>query len=600
MRREKEEIKKNVRDTDRSKRQTHKYRYIVPGCVFTAILVLFTVRVVWLGGQTPVLPGLLGGSSRTVTVPSLRGEIFDRNGVKLVGNSYSYELRCNPTQFLSYQGAVEKLYLMLCEFGCDGELSSYEELEQLLIGASGSEVVLSENAPMSIIAHIISKRPAGLSVEKKVSRVYEDGGYAAHVLGHTGKIQAGTLEYYSELGYPMDATVGVDGVEAAFEEYLHGKDGKMLITYDGAGNIVSAEITEESVPGNNVYLTIDIDLQKSALDALGQQVHSVGSDGGAITAADVNSGELLVCASYPTYTADQYKNDYASLSADPSAPLFNRSIQGRYAPGSVMKLATAAAALEEGIITPDTVITDEGIYTYYDNFTPQCWLYGKNGTTHGTINVRAAIQHSCNYFFFETGRLTGIEKMNLWASKLGLGEKSGIELSEAQPVLAWPASRGDSGWGEGETLAEAIGQSDNLFTPTQLCSFISVLANGGTRYSEHLLLKVCSPTGETVYEKEPDILGNASLSAGSLNVIRDGMYDAAHSGTVGNVFSGKNYEIGAKTGTAQREGAEPNAVFAAFAPYESPQISVTCVIENGSDGFNAALPAEALLTGYFG
>ena len=190
--------------------------------------------------------------------------------------------------------------------------------------------------------------------------------------------------------------------------------------------------------------------------------------------------------------------------------------------------------------------------------------------------------------------------MNLWASKLGLGEKSGIELSEAQPVLAGPASRGDRGWGEGETLAAAIGQSDNLFTPTQLCSFISVLANGGTRYSEHLLLKVCSPTGEKVYEKEPEVLGNVSLSADTLNVIRGGMYDAARSGTVGNVFFGKSYEIGAKTGTAQREGAEPNAVFAAFAPYESPQISVICVIENGSDGFNAALPAEALLTGYFG
>lgn len=600
MRREKEKNKKNIRNVNKPQEHTQKYRYFVPGCVFAAILVLFTVRIIWLGGQTPVLPGLLGGSSREVTVPALRGEILDRSGVKLVENSYSYELRCNPTQFLSYQGAVEELYLMLCEFGCEGELSSYGELEQLLESADGGAAVLSENAPMDMIAHIISERPAGLSVEKKVSRVYHDGGYASHVLGHTGKIQEGTLEYYSELGYPMDATVGVDGAEAAFEEYLHGKDGKMLIKYDGAGNIVSTEITEEAVPGNNVYLTIDIELQRAALDALGEQARSVGSDGGAITAADVNTGELLVCASYPTYTYEQYKNDYASLSSDSASPLFNRSIQGRYAPGSVMKLATAAAALEEGIITPGTTVTDEGIYTYYDNFTPQCWLYGKSGTTHGTINVRAAIQHSCNYFFFEAGRLTGIEKMNLWASRLGLGEQSGIELSEAAPVLAGPASRGDRGWGEGETLAAAIGQSDNLFTPTQLCSFISVLANGGTRYSEHLLLKVCSPAGEAIYERTSEVLGSVPLSADTLGVIHGGMYDAAHSGTVGNIFSGKSYEIGAKTGTAQLDGVEPNAVFAAFAPYESPRISVVCVIEKGSDGFNGAKPAEALLTRYFG
>ena len=594
--------KKKGGNTDEG-RYNFSYRYMISGWVFAAVLVVFLCRALWLGGSSPILPGLVGAGEivKEVTVPAIRGEIYDRNGVLLVGNSYKYSLKCSGVQYLYSETGVEELYLLLCDYGCDGKFYSYEALGSFL--ESGKTVTLCDDIPMSMIAYIKNERPPGLSVEKTCERTFYDDGCASHILGHTGKIQESAVEYYSELGYPMDATVGVDGAEAAFEQYLHGTDGKMRVTYDSLGNTLSTEIITEPSAGSDIYLTIDIDLQRTAAESLNSTAEETGTDGGAIIPSDETGGEVIVCASYPSYTAEQYKNEYKLLQEDMSSPLFNRAVSGRYAPGSVMKLSTAVAALEEGVIKSEDTITDLGKYDYYEDkgYSPVCWLYGKNGGTHGAVNIRQAIMHSCNYFFFEAGRLTGIDAMNEWSLKLGLGELSGIELSEASPVLAGPADRLKRGsyWGEGETLAAAIGQSDNLFTPTQLCSFISVIANGGTKYAEHLLLSVYSQTGEAVFEYEPEVLKSTEISESTLNTVRGGMYDAAHTGTIGAVFSGKSYEIGGKTGTAQISGDNSNALFAAYAPFNSPEISVVCVLENGTDGFNAAYPSEAFLTAYF-
>ncbi len=596
-------VKKRKNENTRESGFGFSSRYMALGWAFAAILVGFLCRALWLGGSSPVLPGLVSAGEivKEVTVPAIRGQIYDRNGVLLVGNSYKYSLKCNGIQYLYSETGVEDLYLLLCRFGCDGKFSSYEELGSYL--ESGKTVTLCDDTPMGMIAYIKNERPAGLSVEKTCERTFYDEGCAPHILGHTGKIQESSVEYYSELGYPMDATVGVDGAEAAFEQYLHGTDGKMRVTYDSVGNTLSAEIITEPSAGSDIYLTIDIELQRTAYNALKTKAEEIGSEGGAMIASDVSNGEVIVCVSYPSYTAEQYKNEYNMLLDDMSSPLFNRAVSGRYAPGSIMKLSTAVAALEEGIIKPEDTITDLGKYDYYEDkgYSPVCWLYSKNGSTHGEINIRQAIMHSCNYFFFEVGRLTGIDAMNEWSLKLGLGEFSGIELPEASAVLAGPADRLKRGgyWGEGETLAAAIGQSDNLFTPSQLCSFISVIAEGGTKYAEHMLLSVYDETGKAVYEYESEVLKSTEISESTLDVVRGGMYDAAHTGTVGSVFSGKNYDIGGKTGTAQISEDNSNALFAAYAPFDSPEISVVCVLENGTDGFNAAYPAESFLTAYF-
>ena len=210
--------------------------------------------------------------------------------------------------------------------------------------------------------------------------------------------------------------------------------------------------------------------------------------------------------------------------------------------------------------------------------------------------------NSCNYFFYEIDRQTGIDKLNEWSLRLGLGQKAGIELRESEPVLAGRAERRERGeyWGEGETLAAAIGQSDNLFSPLQTAAFISVIAEGGEGYRAHLLLRAVAPDGTVKVESQPEQTVSASLSAETLDAVRGGMYDAARSGTVGRVFADCGYDIAAKTGTAQISSGNSNALFACYAPFVDPQIAVVCVIENGTDGYNAAAPAEPVISSYLG
>ena len=649
-RRETEE--QNGRDT-----AVGRMRYIAPGCVFAVLLLLMLLRIAQIGRWEPLLPGEIAAGERTVTVtvPAQRGQIFDRAGNLLVGNNYTYELDCDARQFVGKSDAITALFDKLAECGIAGDYAGAAALEAAINEVAGAEIgaaetdatdawetsetdgasvggtseggaseetavtdaesndgkikltsdgkiVLSENAPMSMIAYVISDRPAGLSVEKRSERVCYDDGAAAQLLGHVGRISDASLQSYSDLGYPMDAIVGTSGAEAAFEEYLHGTDGSMRVTYDGAGNVTSTEYLTEPTRGADVYLTVDIGLQRTALEALNAQLEAVGAQCGATVALDPASGEVLVCLSLPTYSQEQYKNDWHALSSADGAPLFNRATEGRYAPGSIMKLSTAVAALEEGVITPQTTVTDEGVYTYYDDFQPECWLWGRRHETHGSQTVRSAIMNSCNYFFFEVGRQTGIDKLNEWSLKLGFGQKAGIELRESEPVLAGRAERRERGeyWGEGETLAAAIGQSDNLFTPLQTAAFVSVIAEGGEGYRAHLLLRVVAPDGTVTVESQPELTVKTPLSAATLDAVRGGMYDAAGSGTVARVFADCGCEIAAKTGTAQISSENSNALFACYAPFVDPQIAVVCVIENGTDGYNAAAPAEPVISSYLG
>lgn len=540
-------------------------------------------------------------NEKNVSVTAMRGNIYDRNGKLLVSSAYSYRLLCDVDVTAASAEDTEKLFNLLQKNGDTLQCGNSSELFDFLVQQSGKKV-LCDNLSMSVIAEAMNNRIAGVSIEKKLERLYHYDGYASHLLGHVGKIQESSLEYYSELGYPMDATVGIDGIENAFESYLHGEDGQMTVKYDARGNITESVITKEPVAGYDIYLSIDIEAQVAAENALAKQITELSNaSSGAITALDVNSGQVLCCASYPTYTSVDFRNNYDALSSDVSAPLFNRAVSGLYAPGSVMKLAVAVAALEEKIIDTDTIIEDLGTYEYYDGYQPSCWIYLQNGQTHGNLNVRQAITHSCNYFFFETARLTTIDVMNRWSKLLGLGVKSGIELPEAEGIVAGPEARAINGeyWSEGETLAAAIGQSDNLFTPIGINSFVSAIATGGTRYSAQLLTYVKEHDDERiVYSAESTVLSQVDISADTLKAVRGGMYDASKSGLVGRLFFEEKYEIGAKTGTAQNASGLNNAVFTAFAPFENPEVAVVCIIENGENGYSAAYPAREFLHRY--
>lgn len=475
---------------------------------------------------------------------------------------------------------------------------------------------LAEDVPLSYISAIEEKYNRGFIVSVEASRDYMYPGYASHILGQIGKIQ-NNVDYYTERGYSLDAVVGLSGVESAFEEYLRGQDGVLTITEDEYGNIISAEMTKEPVAGQDVWLTLDMGMQVVAENALAENIFKIraeatkplsGEDAstGAMTVLDVNTGEVLAIASYPTYNLATYYEDFSRLSQDVNRPYLNRALNGTYAPGSTFKVGVAVAALTEGIIEKDTVIDAQGKYMYYasSGYTPRCWIYLLSGKVHGEINVVRAIQESCNYFFYDVGRQLTIRKINEYSKYYGLGEHTGIELSEKTGILAGPDYRADNGldeWSPGDTLQAAIGQSDNLFTPLQISSYFATILNSGKRYACHVLSEVHDyASGMVTYRKTPEIMSSFELTDETLAVVKEGMRGVMDNGSAASVFSGYEISVGGKTGTAQvYSDKSDNGVMAAFAPFEEPEIVVTCVIEQGSGGTEAGYSVRDVFDYYF-
>ncbi len=456
----------------------------------------------------------------------------------------------------------------------------------------------------------------GVVIETSPVRRFVNGTTAAHILGQTGKIYKEEYEQLREKNYAMNDIIGKQGIERYLEDSLRGQDGLNRVEKSMDGQSIRTE--EEKAPkmGDNVVLTLDLPLQQSAekalLDAIAyvreQSVYEEG-DGenaacGALAAVDVNTGEILALASCPTYDPARFYEDYETLNSDKNLPMFNRAIGGAYEPGSTFKMATAVAALEEGVITPTDTIEDEGIYRYYDDYQPACWIFRSTGTTHGPVNVSEALKHSCNYFFYDIGRRTTIEKMNTYAHLLGLGEPTGIELKEEENIgkLAGPQQSEKDGekWVPGDTLQYAIGQSKNLFTPLQLANYLATIVNGGTRYKTHIVKAVRdSETGVLLQETKPTVLSELDISSENRKAILEGMRDVVELGTASTVFENFEVAVGGKTGTAEVPGRADNAIFVGFAPYDNPTIAVCAVIEEGVHGANAARAVRDVLHTYF-
>ena len=316
------------------------------------------------------------------------------------------------------------------------------------------------------------------------------------------------------------------------------------------------------------------------------------------------TGAVLALASYPTYDLSTFSETYGDLVQDEKAPLFNRALEGTYAPGSTFKPGVAAAALQEGIITPQTEIQDLGQYTYYTDYQPRCWIYTPRYgmRTHGYVNVSEAIQVSCNYFFYEVGRQLTITKIDEYCEKYGLGQPTGIELSEKTGVLAGPAYREENGkiWYDGDTLQAAIGQSDHLFTPLQLSVYIATLLDGGDRMGAHILKETRDYFGNVLYEAQPEVIDSVQLDDVVVETVQNAMKDVTENGSAARVFVNYPISVGGKTGTAQvSEDSSDNATFIAFAPFDDPQIVATCVIEHGANGTDAGFAIRDLFNYYF-
>ena len=476
-----------------------------------------------------------------------------------------------------------------------------------------SSYTFAEDVSTELLGRITDGKYRGVTIKTAAARVYNTK-LAAHILGTVGAIwqeewrsdESTGYVGYADKGYNMNDLVGKDGVEKAFEEYLHGKDGKRLITTDENGKITGELYTREPQPGGTVALTIDIDLQQVVEDTLASTIQGMidkdsNERGGAAAVIQVGTGEVLAMASYPTYDLETFNQDYDELVKDERLPMFNRATQGVYAPGSTFKLCTSVAALEEGIITPSTIIEDKGIYTYYVDPQPMCWIWRQAHTTHGRINVSQAIVDSCNYFYYEVGRLTGIKKLDEYATAFGLGQSTGIEIGDVSGVLASPewAEAHDREWTDGQTITAAIGQSYNLFTPLQLANYVATLVSGGEHYEAHLLKNVKSFDNSRiidVYDK--GTLNEMHISESTMAAVTKGMHDLTHDSLQG-AFSRCVVEAGAKTGSAQVGTDIANGTFVAYAPYDDPEIAIAIVVEKGGSGSLLANAAVDIINAWF-
>lgn len=444
----------------------------------------------------------------------------------------------------------------------------------------------------------------GVEVEIVSERSYVDGSIAPHIIGTIGAIDAEEYASLKDSGYGMNDIIGKTGIEKKFESYLKGTDGKKIVTVDTDGNR-KTEYTESPVQGNAVILTIDYDTQKVAQESLDWLVNDklAGTRSyqlvGSVVVQEVATGDVLAMASYPTFNLETYKDDVVELNKNELAPLWNRALQSVYTPGSTIKLAVAMAGLEEGIISDKSYeVRCTGRYNYYTDYRPKC-LH-----VHGSQNVVEAIYNSCNIFFYEVSRLLGIQRLNDYMTMFGLGTATGVELYENEGNLDSIASREEKGeqWTPGLTLQAGIGHGNNEFTPMQLCSYVSTVANKGTRLSSHLVKSVMTADfANTVYETEGRILSQADFSETHWNLVKEGMREVGDT-----YFKDAVVPVCAKTGTTTvnkvvngKSQESNNGIVVCYAPADDPQIAISIVIEGASGGASTAALAVKIINQYF-
>ena len=493
-----------------------------------------------------------------------------------------------------------------------------------------ADYIFVEDASMQLISSIMEQKLAGIEVDRAYVREYSTE-YAAHILGYTGLMTQEEYERYSLLDYANDAMVGKDGIEYAFESYLHGKDGEVKETRNAAGTILATEYIVEPEPGNHIYLTIDSVLQEQTERILASGVEDLKKTyaqaraeaagrgepydpefkdeitGAAAVVVDVRTGEPLAMASWPNYDVSTVVENYAELLETPNAPLFNRALMGAYAPGSTFKPCTAIAALTKGIINTEKKVKCEGVFTKYaaDGYAPECWIWAE-GFTHPEENVTTAIRDSCNYFFYTIGNDLGVDDMGEFAHNFGLGVPTGIELVETTGNMSNRANHYDyagTEWRIGDTLQAAIGQADSVFSPIQMAEYCATIANGGTRYSASILKAIRNyDYTEKLYERQPEVLSTVETADYNWAAVHEGMWLVLN-----DYINEKNVlewydcalKVAGKTGTAQKgENIQNDGLFMCYAPYDDPEVAIFVAVERGGSGASVQFIARQIMDAY--
>ncbi len=550
---------------------------------------------------------------RYVEVVPPRGNIFDCKGREIVTNRPSFNVVLSREDSGLNDELLKKMASILGE-----DVSVLLARIRKMAGTPGHiPIRLAEDIDWDKVAFIENNRLElpGIRIEVVPRRIYHYGNLASHIIGYLGEINERELKASAAGVYRGGDLVGKMGLERLLEKDLRGEKGREYMEVNALGFEQKYLKSVEPLPGDDLKLTINMDLQRVAEDTMAAQ-----DKAGAVVAVEVNSGRLLVAASAPALKLDEFVGGisykaWQAMLDNSRHPLTNKVVQGQYPPASTYKLVTALAGLAEGVITPDTIFYCPGYYRL-GNRTYHCWKHAG----HGAVNLIQALAQSCDVYFYHVGQLLGVDRLAIYAGKLGFGRKTGVEMQGERPGLvptaAWKMRRYNRPWQEGETLTVAIGQGFDLVTPLQLCMMTATIANGGTLYKPGLIESIRDPSGRLVEQFEPQVSGRLTGQSANLKIIREAMVDAVNSrhGT-GRSARLKGITVAGKTGTAQvvrlrqfkhmREEDVPykyrdHAWFTCFAPAENPEIAVTVLVEHGMHGGSAAAPvARAVLQAYF-
>ena len=478
--------------------------------------------------------------------------------------------------------------------------------------------VMAENVSAAAVATIKehSLQLPGVEIVETSARSYEQSDIIPAVLGRVGKITAekwkvtdsdGNVTYpLREKGYNMNDILGISGLESAYEDELRGKDGVETITRNSDGVIVDTQLTTVPEPGHTVQLTIDSNFQRAVDKALAEnidminRVYNTGDMKAAAAAAvviDVKDGGVLAASNYPSFDQNLYATNYSEYSSDPGLPLFNRALQGLYTPGSTFKPAVAVAALDSGLINQYSTVFCNGVYNYFKDYHPKCTRHGHSGN----IDVVTAIKWSCNIFFYDVGRRLTSDVYDAYAYKLGLGQRTGVEVSEATGRLT---TKNDSNYTASLDVQAAIGQGNTVVTPIQLATYAATLANNGVRYRTHFVKAILDTnTGEVLSETQPEVMDVIEGTGNTFELVREGMKQVPS--TISGKISSYPIAIACKTGTPQRsETYAPgkhylNAMMAAYLPADDPEIAIGISIEYGGYGARAGDLVVDIANAYF-
>ena len=491
---------------------------------------------------------------------------------------------------------------------------------QLQAFSNVNNFVMAENVSEASVATIKENSLSlpGVEIVETSTRSYEQGTVLPHVLGRVGKITAekwkvtdenGQVTYpLKEKGYNMNDIIGISGLESAYEDELRGKDGVETITRNSDGVIVNTALTTVPEPGHTVQLTIDSEFQKAVDQALAKNVEwikntyadSKQANAGAVVVIDVKTGGVLAASNYPSFDQNLYAAQYNEYSADENMPLFNRALQGLYTPGSTYKPSVAVAGLDTGLLNRNSTVNCTRVYTYYKDYRPRC---AQHGHGNGPIDVINAIKWSCNIFFYDVGRRLTSDVYDAYAYKLGLGQRTGVEVSEA---LGHLTTKNDSNYTESLDIQAAIGQGNTAVTPIQLATYAATLANRGTRYRTHFVKAILdSNTGETLEETQPEVMDVVEDKGETFDLVREGMKGVAQ--TI-PALAGYPYTIACKTGSPQRsEGYYvgstykhyTNAAMIAYGPAEDPEIAIGIVVEYGGAGARTGQLVADIFNAYY-